>query len=68
MDLLKRQENKEGQTQNYLPEFCKFGNKFKFFEDSEIRWYSLSLLGGLEDVDLEEILTIPLNYFLGTIL
>lgn len=58
MGLLKRQQNKEGQTQNYMLEFHKFGNKFKFFEDSEIRLYSLSLVGGLEDVGLEEILTI----------
>lgn len=32
MDLLKRQQNQEGQTKNYMFEYCKFGNKFKILK------------------------------------
>lgn len=36
MDQLKRQQNQEEQTKNYMSENCKFGNKFKIFEDSNL--------------------------------
>lgn len=44
MDLLKRQQNQEGQTKNYMVEYYKFVNNFRFFEDDDLRSYFLSLL------------------------
>lgn len=39
-------------------EYYTFANAFKRFEDRDFRFYALTLLLGLEDVGLEETLTI----------
>ena len=43
MDLLTRQQNQR-QAKNYMFEYHTFGNKFKCFEDSNLKLYFLSLL------------------------